>query len=153
MKPEPVILRPAREYLIARSRFVIPLVMGVMVVIGLAHLVEDIKKGVPWPSALGLFAVSVVFVVGIVIVGAKLLVAKWSMILNADGSIEIQGPRARTLRVGAPDAIVCERSPDGKMWFLRSLNTGKTLERIPVEAFPGLQESWNSVQVSRSRMV
>lgn len=76
--------------------------MAVVVVgIGAAHLVEDLHKGMPLGNALGLFAITAIFVMGIIYFLAKYFVSKWQVVLKADGTIDILGPGAKKLPLAA----------------------------------------------------
>jgi hypothetical protein len=143
---DPIHMRPAPGYLEGRSRRITVIMIAVIAAIGGGHLIEDLHKGTPLPTALGLFALTTALVAGIVILVSKYLLTKWQLVLKPDGAIEILGPGAKKIRVSGGDAIVCERSPDGGQWLLQSQQTGKLLQKLPYAAFPKLQETWNKMR-------
>jgi len=125
---------------------VIPMIIVVVTVIGAGHLIEDLHKGMPLQEAIGLFALTLVLVSGIIILGMKYFLSKWEVVLKTDGNIDVLGARAKKIRVYQGDSIAIERSPDGRMWLLKNRETGTQLYKLPYDAFPKLQETWNSLR-------
>lgn len=121
------------------------IVIVTVTVIGAAHLIEDLHKGTPLPQAFGLFALTWVLVSAIVILGAKYLLTKWQVVLKTDGNIDVLGVGEKKIRVYQGDSIAIEHSPDGRKWLLKNRETGTLLHKLPYEAFPKLQETWNKM--------
>src|ERR1041385_8961556 len=94
----PVHVRPAPAYLQARPRRVIPMDIVVVTVIDGGHLIEDLHKGMPLQEAIGLFALTLVLVSGIIILGMKYFLSKWEVVLRTDGNIDVLGARAKKIR-------------------------------------------------------
>lgn len=144
-----VTLHPSPDYVATHFRRVALLVAVTFCGFGIVQLIQDARGGKLVATAFGQFLITTLLGMALVLLPLKVLIARWAIVLSPDGSIEILGPKGRTLSVHAGDTLVCELSPSGTMWHLMSQQTSKILRRIPVDAFPDLQRMWQAMQASR----